>query len=342
MSVFKESAAYRPFIYPWAVEAAKKHSIDMHWHENQIELQDDLRQYNSKDGLKTKNVSHEVHKNIVDKVICLFTEMDKTVGEGYTKVLPFVKNNEIRNMMMTFASREVIHQRSYALLAETFGFSDSDWISFADYAEMREKLDTMTDSYITEDMRDEMKFCINLSQILLGEGIGLFAAFTVLLNFKRQGLFVGFNDVNQWSLTDEQEHVVNNIRTLKEAMKDLTEVERILLYEIIEQLIQRYVVAEHCFIDLVYGMGDQEDLTKEDLKDYILYLGELRRFQIGMISAGEVRKNRVEWMEWMLSGARHGNFFEKRITDYSHTGLIGEINYNKYASILAEKGVMVG
>lgn len=334
MSVFKTSAAYRPFLYPWAVEAAKKHSIDMHWHENQIELQDDLRQYNSKDGLKTKNVSHEVHKNIVDKVICLFTEMDKTVGEGYTKILPFVKNNEIRNMLMTFASREVIHQRSYALLAETFGFSDSDWIAFADYAEMREKLDTMVDSYSTDEMREELKFCIGLAQLLLGEGIGLFAAFTVLLNFKRQGLFVGFNDVNSWSLKDEQEHVINNIRVLKEALKDLTEVERILLLDIVDGLIIRYEQAEHKFLELVYEMGDQEDLTLVDAKNYISYLGELRRFQIGMISAGEVRQNPLPWMEWMLTGASHSNFFEKRVTDYSHSGLEGEINYNRYHHLL--------
>tara|TARA_R110000744_G_C19371770_1_gene563187 strand:- start:48365 stop:49372 length:1008 start_codon:yes stop_codon:yes gene_type:complete len=331
MSIFKESAAYRPFLYPWAVEAAKKHSIDMHWHENQIELQDDLRQYNSKDGLKTKNVSHEVHKNIVDKVICLFTEMDKTVGEGYTKVLPFIKNNEIRNMMMTFASREVIHQRSYAMLAETFGFSDSDWIAFADYAVMREKLDAMSSNYCTDDMRPEMKGCVMLAQLLLGEGIGLFAAFTVLLNFKRQGLFVGFNDVNSWSLSDEQEHVVNNIRSLKEGMKDLTEVENNVLIDMINSLVDRYVEAEHEFLDLVYEMGDQEDLTKEDAKEYILYLAELRKFQLGMIGSGEVRDNPLPWMEWMLSGSKHGNFFEKKITDYSHNGLIGEIDYSRYA-----------
>src|SRR5690554_1846306 len=336
MSIFKESKAYRPFTYPWAVEAAKRHSIDMHWHENQIELQDDLRQYNSKDGLKTKNVSHDVHKNIVDKVICLFTEMDKTVGEGYTKILPFVKNNEIRNMMMTFASREVIHQRAYALLAESFGFSDSDWVSFAEYAEMREKLDTMADNYAQESDTDEYKFCAGLAQLLLGEGIGLFAAFTVLLNFKRQGLFVGFNDVNQWSLIDEQEHVVNNIRTLKEAMKDLSEVDRIRILDLIEKLIERYVNAEHAFLDLVYEMGDQEDLTKEQCKEYILYLAELRRYQIGMISASEVRKNPLPWMEWMLSGSKMANFFEKRVTDYSHTGLIGEINYDKYKTLLTQ------
>lgn len=335
MSVFERSKAYRPFKYPWAVEAAKKHSIDMHWHENQIELQDDLRQYNSKDGLKTKNVPHEVNKLILDRTLCLFTELDKTVGEGYTKLLPFVGNNEIRNMMMTFASREVIHQRAYALAAETFGFSDSDWIAFADYKEMREKIDTMTDSYIEEAMSDKLKFAINHAQLLLGEGIGLFAPFTLLLNMKRHGLLIGFNDVNAWSLVDEQDHVDNNIRTLLEVKKELTEVENIVLDKIIRTLVERYVAAEKGFIKLAYEMGSAEDLTEEDLTDYIEYLGEFRLFQIGLIGYQEVRKNRLMWMEWILSGSKHQNFFEKRVTEYSHSGLDGEIDYSKYQHMVA-------
>ena len=114
----------------------------------------------------------------------------------------------------------------------------------------------------------------------------------------------------------------------------LLEVERILLLDIVDGLIMRYEQAEHKFLELVYEMGDQEDLTLEDAKNYISYLGELRRFQIGMISASEVRQNPLPWMEWMLTGASHSNFFEKRVTDYSHSGLEGEINYNRYHHLL--------
>lgn len=57
MSIFERSQSYRPFKYPFAVEAAKKHTIDMHWAEHQVELQDDLIQYNSQNGLKTDNVT---------------------------------------------------------------------------------------------------------------------------------------------------------------------------------------------------------------------------------------------------------------------------------------------
>ncbi len=329
MSVFRESESYRPFLYPWAVEAAKKHSIDMHWHTHQVELQDDLRQYNSPDGLKTKNVSHQSNKDTVDKVLCLFTELDKTVAGGYTKLLPHIGNNEIRNLLLTFASREVVHQQAYALLAETFGFSDSDWVAFKDYTEMQDKIDVIGGTGEVTTKLDATKL---LCRILLGEGIGLFAAFACLLNFKRHGLFVGFNDVNQWSLSDESEHVLNNIKIVNAMREDLSEVENIDLDRFISTICESYVEAEELFIDLVFELGDQEDLTKEDLKDYIGYLGEMRKFQLGLLTLEEVRANPLKWMEWMLSGKKHDNFFEKRVTDYSHKRLEGGVDYSKYKS----------
>ena len=329
MSIFTESKSYRPFSYPWAVEAAQRHSIDMMWDIHQVELQDDLRQYNSKDGLATQNVSHTTNQNIVKKTLCLFTEMDKTVGDGYTKILNKVQNNEIRNMLMTFAQREVVHQRAYALAAETFGFTDSDWSEFSEYAEMREKLDVMSRSFYKEDTSPTLAFAIDLVQIAIGEGIGLFGAFASLLNFKRWGKLVGFNDINQWSLKDEQEHVIYNFRVISEVFKELTEAEKIELQNVINKLVEAYVDAEHKFIDLVYEMGDQEGLTKEELKEYILYLAELRKFQLGLIGVREVRKNPLPWMEWLVSGATQDNFFEKKVTDYSH-GLTGKVDYSKY------------
>lgn len=200
MSIFEETTSYRPFKYPWAVAAAQKHSIDMYWDVHQVEMQDDLRQYNSEGGLATQDVSHEDNKFIIDSTLCLFTEMDRVVGEGYTKILPQIKNNEIRNLLMTFAQREVVHQRAYALGAETFGFEDSAWTSLSEYKEMVDKLDVISRKWYGDGLRVEMETAVDLVQILLGEGIGLYAAFANLLNFKRWGKIVGFNDINQWSL----------------------------------------------------------------------------------------------------------------------------------------------
>tara|TARA_R110000822_G_scaffold15369_19_gene53030 strand:- start:846 stop:1835 length:990 start_codon:yes stop_codon:yes gene_type:complete len=329
MSVFEESKSYRPFKYPKLVEMAKKHQIDMHWSEAQVELQDDLRQYNSSDGLATKNVSHKVNKFIVDTVLCLFTELDKTVARGYTELLPYAKNNEVSNWFLAAGGREVIHQRAYALAAETFGFEEDDWIAFSDYVEMQDKIDVMTSP--VGDLSEPLNFAKALAKLLLGEGIGLFAAFTVLLNFKRFGLLIGTNDINQWSLLDENEHVAGNILVLDAVRKDLTDSENEELNDYITEMVSRFVDAEVNFIDLLYDMGDPEDLTNNDLRGYIRYLGDLRMYQLGLIGSYAVGTNPIPWVEHMLSGKNHDNFFEKRVTDYSHAGLSGEINYDKYS-----------
>ena len=335
MSIFEESKSYRPFQYSWAVEAAQKHSIEMYWDIHQVNLQDDIQQYFSKNGLATQNVSHAQNKNILDRTLCLFTEMDRTVGASYTKMMSNIRNNEIRNMFLTFASREVTHQRAYALCAETFGFSDQDWIAFSDYIEMVDKLDVMTADFIPDGASEELKTCVLLSQVLLGEGIGLFAAFATLLNLPRHGLMIGFNDVNEWSLKDEQEHVINNIRALKEGRKSLSELENEALDRVILAFIEAYKQAEFKFIDLVFEMGGAEGLTAHEMKDYISYLCEFREYQLELRSMKDVGKNPLEWMEWVLSGSKHGNFFEKKITEYSHGGLPGKIDYSKYLHLAA-------
>jgi ribonucleotide reductase beta subunit family protein with ferritin-like domain len=335
MSIFKDNVSYRPFSYSWAVEAEKKHRIDMHWHENQVELQDDLRQYTSKDGLATKNVSHASNKNLLDRLVMLFTEMDAQVGSGYGELIYHVNNNEIKTMWFTFAAREVTHQRSYALSAETFGFTNSSWSDFKKYSEMQDKIDLLSED--VGDLAIKLNFAKKLASVLLGEGIALFGAFACLLNLSRFGLVLNFNTINQWSLKDEQEHVRNNIRVLEEVRKDLTEAENIELDKYIKLLVGRYVDAEHTFLDLVFEMGDQEQMTKQDAKDFISYLGELRLYQMGLNNLSDVRENPLDWIDYILTGSTHTNFFESRVVDYSHSGLSGDVDYSKYKVLLDER-----
>lgn len=337
MSVFEESASYKPFKYPVLVEATKRHLIDMHWTEAQVELQDDLIQYLSKDGLKTENVSHERNKYIFDTIVCLFTELDKAVASGYASLIPMLKNNEVRSWLFAAASRETTHQRGYALAAETFGFPSDCWVKFKDYVEMTDKLDVI---YGSGDEDTKLGAAKLLARILLGEGIGLFAAFACLLNFKRSGLFMGFNDVNSWSLLDEQEHVVNNMYLLNRIMEELTDEECLELNLYIVDVANAYHNSEKVFIDLVFAEGDHEGLTKGELLDYIDYLTDLRLYQLGVGPKPE-GGNPLEWMDWMLTATKHDNFFEKKVTAYSHEGLVGEIDYTVYAKLLDEYIVSV-
>jgi ribonucleotide reductase beta subunit family protein with ferritin-like domain len=332
MSIFKESESYRPFTYPWAVEAEKRQTVELYWHEGQIDLQDELRQYHSKGGLTTPTLSHEHNKEVVDKLLPFFTQLDMKVAEGYVELIPHTKNNEILSLFIAQAAKEVRHQRAYALAGETFGFTDTDWVAFQQYKEMREKIELMGNSGL--NLHKPINYAYKLASVFCSEGIGLFAAFTALLNYKRYGKLIGFNDVNQWSLTDEQEHVENNIKVFQHILSVLSENEQKTLKKHVFSLVDEFVKAEHSIIDM---LGKLEGIDTQDFKDYISYLGRLMLFRIGYIGSlelGTIPKS-MTWMEDLLTAEKHGAFFEKRVTDYSHKKLEGKVDYDKYKVLLA-------
>ena len=331
MSIFTPTTQYRPFKYPKLMEYAAEQNIALAWHENQIDLSNDVSQYHTEGGLATENVSHEANKNNLTKMLTLFTQMDVGAGQLYAELAPHVKNNEARNWLLSSGNKEGIHQRSYALAVETLNLPESTWGEFMEYKEMQDKIDLLT-GIAGRDHSKPLDFAKTLVQLLLAEGICLFGAFACMLNLKRFGKISGTNTINEWSLRDEERHVEGNIIMLKAIIKsDLSNEQIEELYSFITQMVNAYIQAEHRFIELVFEMGEQEDMTEQDMKDYIVYLGQVRLHQLGF----EVKpvNNPLTWMPFILGGEQHSNFFEKRETAYDHEGLEGLIDYSKYANI---------
>lgn len=329
-SIFERSVSYRPFKYPFLMEAVERHAIELYWDSHQLEFSDDIKQYHSKGGLKTDNVSHEVNKEILTKTLNLFTQMDVAAGELYCQLLPHVGNNEVRNWFMVAAARESTHQRCYAAAVEELGFPESTWTEFMEYTQMSDKIDVMMGDETT-DPSTKVGFTKTLARLFLAEGICLFGAFASMLNLRRFGLMQGTNKVNEWSLRDEEEHVSNNIKIFLSEMKNFSKEDKLEIVAYVKRLVRMFVEAEDKFIDLAYSIGDQEGMTSSELKQYIRYLANLRLTQCGYKPIyEEVKENPLPWMDWVLSGKKHTNFFEEKVTDYSHEGLKGAVDYERY------------
>ena len=86
------------------------------------------------------------------------------------------------------------------------------------------------------------------------------------------------------------------------------------------------VELEDKFIDLAYDMGTIEGLAKDEVKQYIRYITDRRLLQLGLKPNFKVKENPLPWLEWILNGADHTNFFENRVTEYEVAGLTGEWN----------------
>ena len=83
------------------------------------------------------------------------------------------------------------------------------------------------------------------------------------------------------------------------------------------------VKLEDKFVQLTYKMGAPEGLESSDVKTYIRYITDRRLLQLGLKPNFKVKENPLPWLEWVLNGADHTNFFENRVTEYEVAGLTG-------------------
>jgi len=312
MSLLEFSKTYKPFQYPWAVELTKKHE-EIHWVEDEAELSEDVMDW------KTK--LNDAEKDFITQVLRLFTQSDVQVGENYHELLiPKFRNNEARNMLSSFANREGVHQRAYALLNDTLGLPDEDFHKFLEYTEMSDKIDFMKQG----DINSHTGLALSLAQSVFNEGLSVFASFVMLLNFQRYGKMKGMGTIVEWSIRDETLHVQGNAKLFREFCQEHPRIVNDELKSKIYQMAKDVVKLEDRFIKLAFNGLEMEGLTETDVKQYIRHIADRRLLQLGMKPNFKVKDNPLPWLDWVLNGASHDNFFEKRVTEYSVNGMEGD------------------
>lgn len=313
MSMLVHAESYRPFRYPWAIELAIE-SDKIFWGEWEAELQEDVNQWK-----QDEITLHE--KEHITQILRLFTQTDCQVASNYCDLfLPRFKNHEIRQMLMSFASREAIHQRAYALLNDTLGMHESEYRAFLKYEEMLAKIEFMQDN----DVKTLRGLGLALAQSVCNEGMSLFSAFVMLLNYQRFGKMKGMCKIVEWSIRDETIHVNGIAKLFLEYCKEHPRIVNDEFKSKIYTMFTQAVELEDKVIDLAYAMGAVEGLEADEVKAYIRYIANRRLNQIGLKAIWDVQDNPLPWLDWVLNGAAHTNFFEQRVTDYAADNMKGD------------------
>lgn len=307
------SQAYKPFQYPWAMEAAEAHE-KVHWGTWEAELQEDVNQWKSKALTR-----HE--KEHITQILRLFTQTDVQVGGNYCDLfIPIFKNNEVRNMLLSFANREGTHQRAYALLNDTLGLQEKEYWAFLEYEQMAEKLEFMQSTNVSS----KKGIGLSLAQSVCNEGMSLFSAFVMLLNYQRFGKMKGMCTIVEWSVRDETIHVQYMSKLFRTFCEEHPRVVNNEFKKAIYEMYKTAVKLEDKVIDLAYEVGPVEGLTADEMKQYIRYIADRRLIQLGLKPNYGVKENPLPWLDWVLNGDTMSNFFEKRVTDYNASGMDGE------------------
>jgi len=80
---------------------------------------------------------------------------------------------------------------------------------------------------------------------------------------------------------------------------------------------------EDRFIDLAFEAGEVHGMTPDDIKGYIRFIADWRLRQLALPPVYGVSENPLPWLQSLLSGVEHANFFEARSTEYSKAATRG-------------------
>ncbi len=310
--LLEERHVYKPFRYPWAYDAWLTQQR-VHWLPEEVPLAEDVRDW------KKKLTDSE--RNLVTQIFRFFTQADVEVNNCYMKHYSQVfKPTEVQMMLAAFSNIETVHIAAYSHLLDTIGMPEAEYEAFLKYQEMKDKYDYMQ-GFNVESKEDIAKTLAVFGAFT--EGLQLFASFAILMNFPRFNKMKGMGQIVTWSVRDETLHTLSAIRLFRTFIDENKDIWTDKLKNEIYEAADTIITHEDAFIDLAFEMGGIEGLEGEEVKQYIRYIGDRRLTQLGLEAKFGVTDNPLPWMDEILNGVEHANFFEARATEYSRAATQG-------------------
>lgn len=303
---------YKPFSYPWAYEAWLMQQR-IHWMPEEVPMTDDI-----KDWHKTLN---DRERHLLTHIFRFFTQADIEVNNCYMQHYSRVfQPTEVKMMLAAFSNMETVHIAAYSHLLDTLGMPETMYSEFLEYKELKDKWDYMQ-YFGTQTPRD-----IAITLAMFGaftEGLQLFASFAILLNFPRFNKMKGMGQIVSWSVRDESLHTLSIIQLFHTFIEEHPHLWTKELQDTLLENCQTVVAHEDAFVDLAFSAGDVQGLQATEVKQYVRYIADRRLEQLRLSPLYRIEKNPLPWLDAILNGLEHTNFFENRATEYSRAATQG-------------------
>ena len=312
MSLLSANPVYKPFHYPWAYDAWLQQQR-IHWLPEEVPLADDVKDW--------QKILTDKERNLLTQIFRFFVQADVEVNNCYMGHYSRVfKPTEICMMLSSFSNTETIHIAAYSYLLDTIGMPEVEYEAFLHIKEMRDKYEYMQGFNVDSNIE------ISKTLAVFGaftEGLQLFASFAILLNFPRFNKMKGMGQIVTWSARDESLHTASIIKLYNTFLAENDDVDKKKLEVDLYKACNTMISHEDAFIDRAFELGSVEGLNPEDVKKYIRYIGDIRLSQLNLQPIYNISNNPLPWIDVMLNGVEHANFFENRATEYSKASTKG-------------------
>jgi len=316
--LFTERKNFLPFEYPWVYEDYWFAQQNAHWLHTEINMQNDIKDWE-------ENLD-EKEKNVIGNILKGFTQTETEVGNYWSALVPaWFPKPEIKMMAQTFGAFETIHARAYSYLNEILGLDDFE--AFLDDEATMEKLSSLievNDKHMnavpsdTESMKEVARSLALFSAA--AEGIQLFSSFAILLSFRKSNRLTGIGQQMIFSVRDESLHSEAGCRLFRQICQEYPEIWDDKLKGDIYEGIEFALRNEFHYLNMIFEMGDLSTITKEQVKNFMYDRANRKLEELGLKAKYIVESDLMEEMSWfysLVSGEQQTDFFSNRETGYA-------------------------
>lgn len=321
--MFEGRMTYRPFKYMWAYDLWHAHS-SISWHPDEVVFEQDVKDWNL--------VLTDSEKRFLTRLLQFFTQADVQVNAAYAGIfLPvFHKTPELNLICSDITGREGTHVVSYSRANDTLNMPDEDYGLFMQFEAMASKYDYVS-QFKNDSPYELAKACAVYGAFV--EGIQLFSSFAMLMNFDRFGKMPGMVDIARWSQRDEKYHCEFLIQCYHTLLQEFPELNTKEFKAEIREIGLKMVELEEHFVELVFNEGVPEGLNKDEMIQYVRFLGDTRLTQLKLKTEFKIKKNPLPWVDVIVNGKEHANFFERRSMEYSKGQIKGQLNDDDWGDV---------
>lgn len=308
-----------PIKYTWAWEKYLS-SSENHWMPQEVNMGKDIEQWKSDDVLS------EEERRIIKRNLGFFSTADSLAANNIVLgTYRHITAPECRQYLLRQGLEEAIHTHAYQYIIESLGLDEGEiFNAYHEIKSIRDKdeflipfIDTLCDPFFkTGTIENDQKLLKSLIVFAcIMEGLFFYVGFVQLLAMGRQNKMTGSAEQYQYILRDEAAHCsfgVDVINTIKMENPNLWTQD---FQDEIKEIFNKAIALEYQYaIDTMPNgiMG----LNSELFMQYIHFIADRRRVQIGLPQESEGIENPFPWMSEILDLNKEKNFFDKRVTEY--------------------------
>ena len=312
MGIFDKRISYKPFEYPEILQFVDAINKSF-WVHSEVDFTADIQDFHS------QLEDHE--KNAVKHSLLAIAQIEVSVKTFWGNLYNHLPKPELNGLESTFAECEFRHSEAYSRLLEVLGYND-EFTHVVEIPAIKERIDFLTKvlQHANSTTPKEYVSSLLLFSILI-ENVSLFSQFAIILSFTRfKGYMKNVSNIIAWTSVDEQIHAnagIYLINKIREEQPDLlTDADIEDIYALVDQSVK----LESRILDWIFELGEIDNISKENLLNFMKYRVDDSLKKIGMSTRYNVSQqdySPMVWFEEEVFANSLDDFFAKRPVDYT-------------------------